>query len=117
MAEDSLGETSSTKWPIEMEVFCVTRYIEDKSYKQVIEDFRTQFPDHPTPYKSLIYKWVSKFQATGNLEKLHRKTPGCQTYTGMKSIRDEAYLTRIQESVDESPNKSSRRRFQELGIK
>lgn len=117
MATADDTDEQSTKWTTEMKIYCVERYMEGKSYKSAIEDFRTFFPNHKTPYKSLIYKWVCKFRGAGTVENLNRRTPGRQGHSGRKRIRDEDMLKRVRESVAESPHRSTRRRSQELDIK
>lgn len=116
MATVCVDEPASTKWTTELKVYCVKRYIETKSYKAVIADFVTRFPNHKSPYKCLIWKWVCKFEDSGTVENLNRKTPGRVTHSGRKRIRSDEMIMQVRESVEESPHRSSRRRSQELGI-
>ncbi len=64
--------------------------MEVKSYKKIIDETVTYFPQHKPPYKSLIVKWVIKFMSYGTLENLNRKKPDHQGHSGHKIIRDEA---------------------------
>ena len=64
--------------------------MEVKSYKKIIDETVTYFPQHKPPYKSLIFKWVIKYRSYGTLENLNSKTPDHQGHSGRKIIRDEA---------------------------
>ena len=71
---------------------------------------------HKTPYNSLIYRWVNILRKEGTLRHLNSKAPDRRSYSGRKGIRDEAFGNRIRKSVQDSPNRSTRRKSQELGI-
>ena len=51
----------STKWTKEIKIYCVGKYMEVMSYKKIIAETMTRFPQHKPPYKSLIFKWVIKY--------------------------------------------------------
>ena len=116
MAAASSDDNNSIKCTAQMKKFCAKKYFEVKSYKAIREDFMTHFPNHKTPYKSLIIDWVSKFRPFGNVENFNRKMPDRQSHSGQKRIRGEVLKDQIRESVADSPHRSTVRRCQELEI-
>lgn len=109
-------ENQNAKWSTEMKSYAVERYLETKSFAKTIADLTTKFNPLKPPYKSLIVKWVANFRQHGTVRDLRGSTPGRETHSGRKRIRDEAYLEKVRESVEMSPGRSTRRRSQELGI-
>ena len=53
-------------WTREEKIFCVTTYLETKSFKIVQEKEVNNYPR-----KSQIYRWVIKFQATKPVNNLN----------------------------------------------
>ena len=101
-------------WTVEMRAFAVEKYLETKSFDAAIRDFVTKFNPPKPPYKSLIVKWVAKFRTEGTVRNLNSITPGRNSHSGRKRKRNEEFIERLRESVQESPHKSTRRRYQEL---
>ena len=54
-------------WTREEKIFCVTTYLESKSFKIAQAKSHRKFNFHNYPQKSQIYHWVHKFQATGSV--------------------------------------------------
>ena len=98
---------------VELRTFAVERYLETKSFYVTIRDVVTKFNPHKPPYKLLIVKWVAKFRKEGTVRNLNSKIPGRNSHSGRKRKRDEVFIERLRESVQESPHKSTRRRCQE----
>ena len=116
MAAAGPGDQRNSRWSTEMKIYCVKKYFEVASYKIVIDDFGTCFPNHTAPYKSLIMKWQKKFTKFGTVKNLNRKTLDRLSHSGRKRIRNEVMIYRVRGSVTDSPHRSTRRRCQELGI-
>ena len=60
-------------WTREEKIFCVTTYLEAKSFKTVLAKFCWMFHFTNYPQKSQIYRWLHKFQAAGSVNNLKRK--------------------------------------------
>ena len=101
-------------WTVEMRAYAVEKYLETKSFNATILDFVTKFNPPKLPYKSLIVKWVAKFRTEGTVRNLNSITPRRKSHSGRKRKRDEAFIEPLRESVQESPNRSTRRRCQGL---
>ena len=97
-----------------MRAYAVKKYLETKSLNATILDFVTKFNPTKPPYKSLIVKWVAKFRTKGTVRNLNSITPGRKSHSGRKRKRDEAFIESLRESVQESPHRSTRRRYQGL---
>ena len=54
-------------------MFCVTLYLESKSYKTAQAKFRQKFSFNTFPVKSAIHQWFSKFEATGTVLRINKK--------------------------------------------
>ncbi|KAI6659460.1 hypothetical protein LOD99_10776 [Oopsacas minuta] len=96
-------------WNVELKAFAVERYMETKSFHVTIRDVVTKFNPIKTPYKSLIVKWVAKFRKEGTVRNLNSRNPSRNSHSGRKRKRDEVFIDRLRESVQESPHKSTRR--------
>ena len=99
-----------------MRIYAVKRYLETKSFDTTIRDLVAKFHPPKTPYKSLIVKWVAKFRSCGTVVDLKQKTPGRETHSGRKRKRDEEFIERVRESIEDSPHRTTRKRCQELGV-
>ena len=97
----------------ERKIFCVTTYLETKSYKTVQAKFRRKFKFNNYPQKSQIYHWIHKFHATGSIKNLKKaENPS----SGRKlTARYPDDVDAVRDS-DRSPKKPLRRRSQELGL-
>ena len=60
-------------WKLEEKIFCVTTYIETKSYKTVQTRFRRKFNFNTYPGKSQIFLWHRNFQIYGTVNKRSKK--------------------------------------------
>ena len=92
-------------WTVEMRAYAVEKYLETKSSNATILDFVTKFNPPKPPYKSLIVKWVAKFRTEGTVRNLNSITPSRKSHSGRKRKRDDAFIERLQESVQESPHR------------
>ena len=68
------------------------------------------------PVHSMIYRWVNKFRTHGTLLNLNSKDTRQSHYGWPKSPRAPSKVAAVRDSVVCSPDKSLRRRSQELGI-
>ena len=102
-------------WKLEEKIFCVTTYIETKSYKTVQARFRRKFNFNTYPGKSQIFLWYRNFQIYGTVNKRSKKleNPSSGRKLSARSA-DNVEASRV--SVGRSPKKSIRRRSSELGI-
>ena len=55
-------------------MFCVMRKLEANSYKQAIAKFRRKYDKNKTPSKTDIYRWIKKFEATGTINNMKKKS-------------------------------------------
>ena len=96
-------------WTKEEKIFCVTTYLETKSFKTVEAKYRRKFNLNNYPQKSQIYRWTHKFQATGSVNNLNKKSvtprPGRKL-----TARCPYNVNAVRDSVARSPKKSIRRR-------
>ena len=96
-------------------IFCVTTYIETKSYKVVQTRFRRKFNFNTFSEKSQIFLWYHNFQTYETVDKRSKKTENPSS--GRKlSARSAGNVQASRVSVGRSPKKSIRRRSTELGI-
>ena len=58
----------------EQKMFCVMRKLEANSYKQAIAKFRRKYDKNKTPSKTDIYRWIKKFEATGTISNMRKKS-------------------------------------------
>ena len=102
-------------WKLEEKIFCVTTYIETKSYKTVQTRFRRKFNFNTSPGKSQIFLWHRNFQIYGTVNKRSKKleNPSSGRKLSARSA-DNVEASRV--SVGQSLKKSIRRRSSELGI-
>ena len=96
-------------------IFCVTLYLESKSYKTVQAKFRWKFSFNTFPAKSAIHQWISKFKATGTVLSINKKA-AAPTSGRKMTARTSGNIKAVRTSVGQSPKKSIRRRSQELRI-
>ena len=98
-------------WIREGKTFCVTCYLETKSFKTLQAKFCNMFNNYPQ--KSHIYCWVHKFQATESLTPSNRrqKIPDLvgswQQYFLTMWMRWEILLEEVQKSPSEDISKNS----------
>ena len=102
-------------WTNEEKIFCVTLYLETKSFKTAQAKFRRKFNFNNYPQKSQIYHWVRKFRATGSVNNLNKKSENPKS--GRKlTARCPDNVDAVRDSVGRNLKKSLRRRCQELGL-
>ena len=100
----------------EQKIFCVMKKLEKKSYKYAIQQFRVKYNRNHTPDKSMIFRWIKKFEAAGTIHDMRKKS--LATPVGRKpTVRSPENIAAVQVSVGRSPKKSLRKRSQELGLK
>ena len=100
---------------LEENIFCVTSYIETKSYKVVQTHFCRKFNFNTYHGKSQIFLWYHNFQMYGTVNKRSKKSDNPSR--GRKlSARSADNVEASRVSVGRSPKKSIRRRSSELGI-
>lgn len=105
-------------WSIQEKTYAVEKYFKYESFVRVQRDFRTHFGYRNVPGKKIIHLWVKKFREYGTIYNLNSKNENRPTHSGRpKSVRIQANIDQVRESVGRSPKKSLRRRSQELGIK
>ena len=91
--------------------FCVRLYFTSNSYSFVRSMFRNEFQTRVLPSKQIICYWVSKFNSFLALSNWF-------TNAGRpRSSRTADNIASVDESVKLDPEKSTRRRSQELNIK
>lgn len=103
------------KYTNEEKIFCVTLYLESKSYKTVQSKFRQKYDFNNFPSKPLVFYWVKKFQATGSLHNNQTK-PTTPNNGRKKTARTPENVAAVRDSVGRSPKKSIRKRAQLLGL-
>ena len=90
-------------------------FIWKKYFKTVQANFRRKFNFKNYPQKSQMYCCIPKFQATGSVNNLTKKTEnprsGRKVTAGCPDNMDE-----VRDSVGRSPKKSIQRRSQELNL-
>ena len=102
-------------WTGEENIFCITTYLETKSFRTVQAKFRRKFNYNNYPQKSQIYHLVHKFQATGLVNNLNKKVENPRS--GRKlTARCPDYVDVVRDSVGRYQKKSLWRRFQELSL-
>jgi len=102
-------------WTKEEKIFCVTTYLETKSFKTVQAKFRRKLNFNNYPQKNQIYRWTHKFQAIGSVNNLNKNAETLSS--GRKlTARSPDNVNAVRDSVGRSPKKSIRRRSQELGL-
>ena len=95
-------------------LFCVTTYLEKKSFKTVQVKFCRKFNFNNYPQKSQIYRWVHKFQATKSVKNLKNAE---NSRTGRMLIAGyPENVVAVRDSVGRSLKKSRRRRSQGDGL-
>ena len=89
-------------WTKEEKIFCVTTYLETKSFKTVQAKYRRKFNFNNYPQKSQIYRWTHKFQATGSVNNLNKKS--ATPRSGRKlTARCPDNVNAVRDSVARSP--------------
>ena len=68
------------------------------------------------PSKRQIYLWKSHFEKFGTVDNLISKSINRQNYLGRKRVLDEALISRVKEDDENSPKRSTRKRWQAFGI-
>ena len=99
----------------EEKIFCVTLYLESKSYKTVLAKFRRKFSFNTFTTTSVIHQWISKFKATATVLSINKKA-AAPTSGRKMTARTPGNIEAARTSVGRSPKKSIRRRSQDLGI-
>ena len=95
-------------WTKEEKIFCVTTDLETKSFKTVQAKYRRKFNFNNYPQKSQIYRWTHKFQATGSVHNLNKKS--ATPRSGRKlTARCPDNVNAVRDSVAMCPKKSIRR--------
>ena len=102
-------------WTRGEKIFCVTNYLETKSFKTVQAKYRRKFNFNNYLQKSQIYRWTHKFQATGSVNSLDKKS-AIPRYGRKLTARCPDNVNAVRDSVARSPKKSIRRRNQEMGL-
>ena len=92
-------------WTREEKIFCVTTYLETKSFKTVQAKFCRKFNFNNYPQKSQIYCWVHKFQATGSANNLNEKAENPR-FGRKLTARCPDYMDVVRDSVRISLKKS-----------
>lgn len=100
-------------WTDAEKAFCVEAYISSKSYKETRRLFLKKFDlNHRrsdlAPGKTCVKKWVEKFREKGTFK-------GGRGGTS-RTVRTQANIKDVEDSVARSPKKSIRRRSQSLGL-
>ena len=116
MADDTLMTSNGQQWHIKQRSWCVSRFIETKSYKKIRAEFLHEFETDRAPCKSIIQAWMKKFSEFGTVKNLNSKSGDRESHSGRKRKRDEALIDRVRDDVEDSPKRSSRKRCQALGI-
>ena len=99
----------------EQNIFCVMRKLEANSYKHVIAKLGRKYDKNKTPSKTDIYRWIKKFEATGTINDMRKKSSAVKV--GRKpTARSTENIAAVRDSVGRSPKKSVRRRSQDLGL-
>ena len=57
----------------EDQIFCITAYLEPKSFKTVLAKSRRKFNLNNYPQKSHIYRWLHEFQVTVSVNNQKKK--------------------------------------------
>ena len=60
----------------EQRIFVVSKYLETKSYNEIIRAFRVRFPDRVVPYKTTIQRNVKKYMEHGTSLNLNKQFSG-----------------------------------------
>ena len=104
-------------WATEQNIFIVEAYFRQKAIHTAQLQFKERFRCLAFPVHSMIYRWVNKFRTHGTVHNLNHKDASRQSHSGRpKSSRTPHNVAAVRDSVVHSPNKSVRRRSQELGI-
>ena len=105
--------TNLRMWSDAKKVFCVEAYISSKSYKETRRFLLKRFDLHHrrsdlAPIKTCVKKWAEKFREKGTFKGGRRGTS--------RTVRTQANIKDVTDSVARSPKKSIRRRSQSLGL-
>jgi len=104
-------------WTTEQKIFIVEAYFRQKSIHAAQLQFKERFGCREFPVHSMIYRWVNKFRTHETVHNFNRKDTNRQSHSRRpKSSRTPHNVAAVRDSVVHSPNKSVRRRSQELGI-
>ena len=105
------------RWATAKKSYIVEKYLKYKSFAKAQNDFKRHFHSKDSPSKQLITYWVKKFRKYGTVHNLNAKSPAKESHSGRpRSVRNQANIDNVRESVGRSPKKSLRRRSQELNI-
>ena len=105
------------RWATAKKSYIVEKYLKYKSFAKAQNDFKRHFHSKDSPSKQLITYWVKKFRKYGTVHNLNVKNPAKESHSGRpRSVRNQANIDNVSESVGRSPKKSLRRRGQELNI-
>lgn len=102
-------------WTKEERIFCVTSYLERKSFKTVQAKYHRKFNFNNYPQKSQICRWAHKFQATVSVDNLDKKSEAPRS-SRKPTVRSADNVNAVRDSVARSPKKSIRRRSKALGL-
>lgn len=92
----------------EQRIAIVEGYLSSGSYIETQKMFTVKFPGHGIPSKSCIHKLIKKWRQTGSVENLKKNRAA--------PIRTPAVIDDIQERMNRSPNKSTRKLSQQMNI-
>ena len=99
----------------EEKIFCITTYLETKSFKTVWGKFHRKFNFNNYPQKNQIYHYVHKFQVTKSVNNLNKKSENLRSGRKLMSRRPDN-VDAVRDSVGRSLKKSLWRHSQELGL-
>ena len=87
----------------------------DKIIQNCAREIRRKFNLNNHPQKSLIYRWVHKFLATGSVNNFNKKAENSRSDRKL-TARCHDNVDAVKDSVRRSLKKSPRRRSEELGF-
>ena len=91
-------------WTTKQRTFCMSTYLETKSFKSVQAKYRQKFDFNEIPQKCQIYRWVKKSEAKGTVNKLSKKITS-RIGPKIKAITEQN-LNTARELVKRSPKKN-----------
>ena len=86
------------------------------SVKKISEQFHTFFEVDRELHKSVIQDWVSKFETYSISVNLNKKSYDRFSHSGRPRTRTQKIVEMVQESIEQSPKRSLRRRSQSLNL-
>lgn len=116
MASVRPRETADPKWPVSQRIYCVQRHQKHGSFKKIQAEFAHRFQTNKSPSKSTIQGWIKNFGMYGSVRNQNAASRYKTSNSGRPTKRTNDVIEAVQNSVQQSPKRSVRKRAQSLGL-